>query len=86
MQNKKKTSLNNYLNRILSYIEIRYFHSKKKFLKLIFSGIEFPSHVMLGQSVSMKCNFNQKENQKVNLQNQNKIPLVVLQVRLKTDS
>ena len=27
--------------------------------------IEFPSHVMLGQSVSMKCTFTKKENQQV---------------------
>jgi len=32
---------------------------------LTLTSIEFPSHVMLGQSVSMKCNFNQKENQKI---------------------
>ena len=79
MQNKKKTSLNIYLKNLNIFLKII-------FIKTIFSGIEFPSHVMLGQSVSMKCNFNQKENQKVNLQNQNKIPSVVVQVRLKTDS
>ena len=35
------------------------------FIFCLFPDIEFPSHVMLGQSVSMKCTFTKKENQQV---------------------
>ena len=35
--------------------------------KYIFLGIDFPSHVMLGQSVAMKCSYSKKENQQVTI-------------------
>ena len=34
-------------------------------LKVLFSGLEFPSHVMLGQSTSLKCSFTRAPSQKV---------------------